>query len=239
VAQIGSAAILAKNICVLISYDYGKSHLMVTRAVDVGKGVILMRVKLTAAFLVAAILTALPAHAQFTVNTSVDARAGMARLTFVQCEGVDFGLWRIPTRNTGGATFINLTVTANDATGATVATVTGNTTSVSQDSRYPATAGICRVYNAETVSATLRTSIWQNVAMHMGGLPIYGQPAPTIQALVVADLALGGVGVAIDAVGDGAFRVVGTLTIPETIVAGNFGGYQTTGEGMVSVTDGL
>jgi hypothetical protein len=189
--------------------------------------------------LVVTILNALPAHAQLTVNTAVNARVGLARLTYIECEGVDFGLWRVPTRNTGGATFINLTVSANDVTGVTTASPSGNAISVSQDSGHPPRAGICRVFNVETVSSTLRTSIWQNVAMHMGGLPLYGHPAPTIQALVVADLALGGAGVAIDAMGDGSFRVVGTLTIPETIVAANYGGYQTTGEAMVSVTDGL
>jgi len=192
-----------------------------------------------AAFSLASILHVLPAHAQQVVRTSLDARVGLARLTHIECHGVDFGLWRVPTRNTGGATLITLTVSANDVTGTTIVSPTGNTTSVSQDSRYPAQAGTCYVRDAATVSSTLRTSIWQNVAMHMGGLPIYGKSSPTIQALVVADLALGGTGVAIDASGTGTFRVVGTFTIPETIVQGNYGGYHTTGEGMVSVTDAL
>jgi hypothetical protein len=39
--------------------------------------------------------------------------------------------------------------------------------------------------------------------------------------------------------GTGSFRVVGTLTIPEIIVSGNYGGYQTQGEGMITVTDAL
>jgi hypothetical protein len=48
--------------------------------------------------------------------------------------------------------------------------------------------------------------------------------------------------VAVDAQGDGAFRVVGVLTIPETIVLANYGGYQTgtgttVGGATVSFTD--
>ncbi|WP_353209294.1 hypothetical protein [Sphingorhabdus sp.] len=198
-----------------------------------------MKAKLAAAFWASTALMALPAQAQSVVNTQIDARVGLVAMTYIECAGVDFGLWRVPTRNTGGATFINLTVTANDATGVTIARIFGNSTSVSQDARHPPVAGTCYVFNAETVSSRLRTSIFQNNAMSMGGLPLYGLSSPSIQALVVADLALGGNGVAIDATGNGTFRVVGELTIPQNIVAANYGGYQTQGEGKVSVTDGL
>jgi hypothetical protein len=48
--------------------------------------------------------------------------------------------------------------------------------------------------------------------------------------------------VAVDAQGGGAFRVTGTLEIPSTIVAGNYGGYETgsgttVGGATVSFTD--
>jgi hypothetical protein len=48
--------------------------------------------------------------------------------------------------------------------------------------------------------------------------------------------------VLVDGSGNGAFRVVGVLTIPEPIVVGNYGGYQTgtgttVGGATVSFTD--
>jgi hypothetical protein len=75
--------------------------------------------------------------------------------------------------------------------------------------------------------------------MEMGGLNLYGKASPTVQAVVVADLALADNARVLVSAGAGSFRVVGTLTIPETIVAGNHGGYQTKGEGMITVTDAL
>jgi hypothetical protein len=75
--------------------------------------------------------------------------------------------------------------------------------------------------------------------MEMGGLNLYGNPSPPVQAVVFCDLALvDNVRVPVTA-GIGTFRVVGTLTIPEIIVIGNHGGYQTKGEGMITVTDAL
>ena len=200
-----------------------------------------MKVKPTAAFLVASALMALPSQAQTTspLNAFVDATVGLQPLYSLDCHGVDFGLWYVPLRSSGGATFITLTVDANNATGATTGTATGNTTLVSLESRYPPKAGTCYITGSSTLSISLRPSISQNVAMEMGGLNLYGKASPTVQAVVVADLALADNARVLVSAGAGSFRVVGTLTIPETIVAGNHGGYQTKGEGMITVTDAL
>ena len=201
----------------------------------------MLKIKSVAAFLIATVLVALPAQAQTTspLNAFVDATAGLQPLYSLDCHGVDFGLWYVPLRSSGGVTFITLTVDANNATGATTGTATGNTTLVGLESRYPPKAGTCYITGSSTLSISLRPSISQNVAMEMGGLNLYGKASPTVQAVVVADLALADNARVLVSAGAGSFRVVGTLTIPETIVAGNHGGYQTKGEGMITVTDAL
>lgn len=204
-------------------------------------GVGFMKAKLAAAFLVCTALLALPAHAQTTstVSARVNATAGLSPLFALDCHGVDFGSWFVPLRNTGGQTFITLTVDVNNASGATTGTATGNTARVSLETRYPPKAGTCTVTGSESLSLSLKASIAQNVAMTMGGLNLYGRPSPSLQAVMLADLALVDSARIPVTAGTGSFRVVGTLTIPEVIVSGNYGGYQTQGEGMITVTDAL
>lgn len=200
-----------------------------------------MKVKWAAAFWVSTALMALPAHAQTanTVNASVNATAGLQPIFKLDCHGVDFGSWYVPLRTTGGQTFITLTVATNDHTGATTGTASGNTNLVSLESKYPPKAGTCYITGSESVPLSLKASIAQNVAMTMGGLNLYGRPSPSLQAAVLCDLALVDNARVPVTAGIGSFRIVGTLTIPETIVIGNHGGYQTQGEGLITVTDAL
>jgi len=200
-----------------------------------------MKAKLAAASLVCTALVALPAQAQTprTVNASVNATAGLSPLFALDCHGVDFGSWYVPLRRTGGQTFITLTVDVNNASGATTGTPGGNAARVSLESRYPPKAGTCYITGSESVPLSLKASIAQNVAMEMGGLNLYGNPSPAVQAVVFCDLALVDDARVPVTAGRGSFRVVGTLTIPEIIVIGNHGGYQTKGEGMITVTDAL
>lgn len=202
-------------------------------------GVGFVKAKLAVAFWVFTALIALPAQAQTTVpiNASVDTRAGLVPLYSLDCHGVDFGLWYVPIRSSGGKTFITLTVSANNAAGATTGTASGNIAEVSLYSGYPPKAGTCYILGSPSVSLSLKTSIAQNVAMEMGGLNLYTGRIPTIQAEVIADLALTDDARVPVTNGAGSFRVVGVLTIPETIVLGNHGGYQTKGEGRIIVSD--
>jgi hypothetical protein len=54
---------------------------------------------------------------------------------------------------------------------------------------------------------------------------------------LTANLSLGGTGVVINGTGTGTFRVVGVLTVPQTIVTGNYGGYATLDAAQVLATD--
>jgi hypothetical protein len=204
-------------------------------------GVGFMKAKLAVAFWVSTALMALPAKAQTTntVNASVNATAGIERLFELDCHGVDFGSWYVPLRRTGGQTFITLSVDVNDQTGATTGTVSGNTNLVSLESRYPPKAGTCYITGSESVPLSLKTSISQNLALTMGGLNLYGKPSPSVPAVMLCDLALVDNARVPVTAGRGSFRVVGTLTIPETIVIGNHGGYQTQNHAYINVSDAL
>jgi len=199
-----------------------------------------MNGKLVAALLAASTLAAMPAQAQQVVTASVNARAGLAALTAVTCDDVNFGVWRVPTRTTGGSTLITLTVSANNASGTTSAAVTGNSTNVGTASGYiAATAATCTVTGATNVSATLPTAITNNVGLAFTSSTHETLTAPTTLSALTATLTLGGTGVVIDSTGSGSFRVVGVLTIPQAIVSANYGGYRTSTSATVSVTDSV
>lgn len=195
-----------------------------------------MKIKLTAGFLAAATV---PAQAQTTntVTTSVNASAGLAPVTTLTCDGVNFGVWRVPVRNSGGVTKITLTLSgANIAASSTIATPSVNTANVSLAPGYqPPAAGTCILVGSLTKSGGLGTSLTGtsmpiNVSSNHESLPL-----PSIMADMTANLTLGGPGMFTDANGDGSFRITGVLTIPEIIVAENFGGYKT-GDNAIAVS---
>lgn len=200
-----------------------------------------MKAKLAAAFLVCTALVAMPALAQTTntINASVNATAGLMPILELDCHGVDFGSWFVPVRSSGGETYITLTVDVNNSTGTTTGTPTGNTNLVSLESRYPPKAGTCYITGSESHPLSLKASISNNLALTMGGLNLYGRPSPSVQALLLCDLALVDNARIPVIAGSGSFRVVGVLKIPETIIIGNHGGYQTQNHAYVTVTDAL
>lgn len=197
-----------------------------------------MKMTMKAALLAATLtaLTALPAQAQTanTVQTSVNARAGLAAVTSVECTDVNFGVWRVPERTTGGATFITLTVTG---TGATVATPSGNLGNVALSTRYDApTAGACSIIGAYNKEGTNTVAISNNLDMPMVASTHEGLPTPGALAAMLVDLTTVS-STAISGIGTGSFEVVGVLEIPEVIVAENYGGYVTAEPATVTVYD--
>ena len=201
-----------------------------------------MKITMKAALLAATLtaLSALPAQAQQVVTASVNARAGLAPLTSVTCDDVNFGVWRVPVRSTGGTSIVTLTVSANTAAGVTTAAVTGNTSNVAVAGGYIVpTAATCVVSGATNISTTLPTAISNNIGLSFGSSTHESLRVPPTLATLSANLSLAGTGVAVDATGAGAFRVVGELTIPQAILAANYGGYRTSTAATVSVTDAL
>ncbi len=173
-------------------------------------------------------------------SASVNAIAGLAPVVIVSCTDVNFGVWRIPNRTSGGATTVSLTVNGNTAAAATTATAAGNTTRVSLASGFVApTAATCSVSGIMNQLATVQTSIASNTGLGFTSSNHEGLDTPISLASLSANLALGGTGVYIDTNGEGTFRVTGVLTIPTVINANHYGGYKTTGinAARVTVTD--
>ncbi len=200
-----------------------------------------MNGKLIAVLLAASTLAATPAHAAAdSVVASVDATAGLSPVLSMTCDSVNFGVWRIPTRSTGGTTTITLTVSSNTAAGTTTATPGGNTTGAGLAAGYlPPLAATCTVSGSNNLSSTIQTAITGATNLPFGPSAHNTLSVPATLASMRANLALAGTGVAINGSGTGTFRVVGVLTVPETIVSGNYGGYRTEDAAQVLASDTL
>ena len=188
------------------------------------------------------VIFSVQAKAADSGTASVNATAGLAPVVIVSCTDVNFGVWRIPNRTTGGATTVTLTVSGNTAGATTTATAGGNTTRVALASGYVApTAATCAVSGIMTQLSTVQTAISSNTGLGFTTSTQEGLDAPVTLAALSANLALGGTGVYIDTNGEGAFRVTGVLTIPTVINANHYGGYKTTGvnAARVTVTDAI
>ncbi len=200
-----------------------------------------MNRKIIAVLLAATTLAATPAHAAAdSVVASVDATAGLSPVLSMTCDSVNFGVWRIPTRTTGGTTTITLTVSSNTAAGTTTATPGGNTTGAGLAAGYlPPLAATCTVSGSNNLSSTIQTSIAGATNLSFGPSAHNTLSVPAALASMRANLALAGTGVVINGSGTGTFRVVGVLTVPETIVAANYGGYRTEDAAQVLASDTL
>jgi len=208
-----------------------------------------MKTKILPLAMVCAFATlATQANANDTVSATVNAKAGLSPVLSLTCSDVNFGVWRVPVRSTGGATTITLDVSLNTSAGATTPSVGGNTTNVAAASGYEvAEAAICSVNGSNNISKTIRTAITGNTGLSFGPSTHNNLKNPNTTASLSADLSLYEPGVAINAIGSGTFRVVGVLTIPETIAQIHYGGYSTRSGGLdsqgnsatVTVTDAL
>jgi hypothetical protein len=198
-----------------------------------------------AAALAATILgTPSAASAQDSREAFVNARAGIVPVLNLVCTPVNFGVWRMPIRSTGGTTTVTLTVASGDQSLAlTTATATGNVTSVALASGYQAPdAARCTVSGSTNPEQTIQTSIRDNIGLAFGASTHDNLTNPGTPATLSADLSLASTGVAINSNGTGVFRVAGVLTLPQTIAAVNYGGYSTTtaeNAAIVTVTDAL
>lgn len=192
-----------------------------------------MKTKFLALALVSAAMIAVPAQAQDTVSANVNAVAGISPVLSLTCNDVNFGVWRVPVRSSGGTTAITLTVSANNSSGSTTATSGGNTTGVALASGYNVpNAATCTVNGSNNASQTIQSAISSNTGLKFGSSNHNNLNNPSQVAALTADLTLGGTGVVIGSTGAGTFRVTGVLTIPQTIAADNYGGYSTRSANM-------
>jgi hypothetical protein len=187
-------------------------------------------------FLAAAVLAASGAQAQSTATANVNALAGIAPAMTLTCTDVNFGIWSVPAGDKGGATTITMTVNSADSATAIETVTPGGVTTVAQIGAD--SAGKCKVegaWNALTASigsSTGKVFTSSNHIVALGGVKL-----PTVANTgVVADLVLSTTTPSVNAASEAYFYVVGTLTIPNNLVAANYGGYRASTPAIVTVT---
>jgi hypothetical protein len=187
-------------------------------------------------FLAAAVLAASGAQAQQTASTTVNAVAGLAPVMTLTCTDVNFGVWTVPSGDRGGVTTLTMSVNAPDSATATETIAVSGVTTVAQI--YPDTAGRCVVQGAWN---TLTAAINGNSGMAFGTsnhiVALGNVKVPTVtNSNVSANLTLSTTTPSVNANSEAFFYVVGTLTIPNNLITGNYGGYRANTPATVSVT---
>ncbi|MEY4978536.1 MAG: hypothetical protein RLZZ352_806 [Pseudomonadota bacterium] len=154
------------------------------------------------------------------------------------CLDVNFGVWTVPSGDRGGSSTVTLTVSSPDsATATTTATLGGTTTGLARVGAAPV-AGACKVDGAwNTLAITIANNTGKNfvasnhpVANGAAKLPV------TANTGVVADLTLSTAAPSINASSEAYFWVTGVLTIPNNVVAANYGGYRAQTPATVTAT---
>jgi hypothetical protein len=190
-----------------------------------------------------AVLSALASSNVFAESASdtVDAKVGIQPAMELICTDVSFGVWRIPAR-TGAAT----TITLDRDTGAV--TATGNTTRVAQSTsnaswlheRGTCTLSGSTAANGAAVAITMTGSTAMSFdAANATTTGFVGLNAPTTSVSGMQATLNAATSVNLSTGGTATFYVGGVLTIPGTIVSGNYGGYKTTTPATVTANDGV
>lgn len=184
-----------------------------------------------------------------TATDTIDVYAGLAPVLELVCSDVKFGVWRVPTRTEGGVT----TITLSDDNTTAVATNTTNVALSGAAIAQPA-AGSCAFTGSagaagetamDVSMATTVTSASTAAGELTGGTMIAATSneyaaldAATTAAALGFELSFPTT-TAVDSNGAGSFKIAGVLTIPETIVADNYGGYKQDGTITVTIDDGV
>lgn len=190
-----------------------------------------------------AALTALAANGARaeTASDSVDATAGLQPALELSCTDVSFGVWRVPVRASGSGTTTITLDASNDSV-----TPGGNTTRVAQsqsDASWAHSRGTCTLSGSlanEETSAAITITGNTNMAFtgaNAAASGYVGLAAPTTAAALTATLSVPP-NVTISG-GAASFHVGGVLTIPQAIVADNYGGYKTSAAADITVDDGV
>ena len=161
-----------------------------------------------------------------TATDTVDVYAGLAPVMEMSCEDVNFGVWRVPTASRSGAN----TVTLSDA-GATAVTGTGTSTNIALSSNWLAPqAGSCTVTGSTAVNGTVGVVAISSATGSFVGNDDSGFEAEGIAEAVTVvsgftyELAsTTPVGMVAGAT---SFTLHGTMEIPDSLIAANYGGYQ-------------
>lgn len=190
--------------------------------------------------LAATALTSLIATSAMAESASdtVDATAGLQPALELSCTDVSFGVWRVPIRTSGGVTTITL-----DRDTDNVAT-SGNTARVAQsnsDASWAHSRGECTLSGSTAVDETAADiTISDNTDMPFVASPAantgyIGLDAATTAATLTCSLDVPATATITS--GSATFYVGGVLTIPQAIVADNYGGYKTSTPATITAND--
>lgn len=171
-----------------------------------------------------------------TASTTVNVYAGLASVMELSCTDVNFGVWRVPTgTRINGATVV--TLNNDDSTG-----ITGSTANIalSADNLAPK-AGVCDVTGSSKATGTGTASLSAATGSFLtnGGTGFNAEtlsaPGTAVSSFTYA-LALSSATPLISVTGTASFTIQGTMSIPDSLVAGNYGGYKSP-DITVSFTD--
>lgn len=171
-----------------------------------------------------------------TSSDTVDAYAGIAPTLELTCSDVNFGVWRLGTGARGGATIVTLPSNGNAAThsGGTAALSTSN-------SHLAPVRSTCQLKgsgapNATTASVTLTNNTGMTFAGTASNNFAVTLGAPVTAAALTADLTASTLAPVISG-GSTQVYIGGVLTIPDNVVADNYGSYKTTAPLTVTLED--
>lgn len=210
--------------------------------------------KLTAAAAIVAAGFASNAAAD-TATDTIEVYAGLAPALELTCTDVHFGVWRVPTGDRGGVTTVALTAGAfSSGAFETTAAATGfaDRVALSKNAAFDEPqVGTCVV----TGSTAAENAPGSASIIDEDGVQAFGS---VVAIGTAGDYEFGTIGVpaneeaqmsyllelnnrapVFDANGRTEFAVEGTLTIPQTITAGDLGGYKSNASHTVAFNDGV
>ncbi len=170
--------------------------------------------------------------AQNAGAASVNALAGLMPVLQLVCTDVDFGVWRVQTRNNAQASTVDL----DDQNGTTLG---GQAEGLSKanSTRQPV-AGTCTVSGSQAGSGQKIGVALLNVAdVDFGGSSDHELGHPGAAATIRANFSVPNKVTVI--AGSASFKVRGTLSIPARIIRENYGAYVSVAPVQVQVIDAV
>jgi hypothetical protein len=184
--------------------------------------------KITVLFAVLAAMgsTSVFAASEGPVTADVNALAGLAPVLDLACTDVSFGVWRVPTGARGGTNTVTLTM--NGATTQYATGGSGGSIALGSGASAVPAAGVCSLTGSNNAGASdAKLVLSNNTGLSFAGAAVLDRLKPTTDAALSADLSVSTATTSVDANGEASWYIVGVLTIPNSLVTDNYGGYQT------------
>ena len=159
-----------------------------------------------------------------STTATVNAQAGLAPVLDLSCSAVKFGVWRV---KTGGARTASNTITLTESAGITTAAVAGTGASLAAGALSVPEAGSCNLKGSFLATDSIASLVVPTTDLSFTGAIVLGRTAATaVPTGLKANLSASTVNTVIASDGSAQWYVVGSMVIPEALVATNYGGYQ-------------